>query len=225
MRTAGWSESVSVLDRITAILDAFDDEDGGIGVTELARRANLPKSTVSRIAAELVEQRFLERDGDKLYLGVRLYEFGQNVDGPRQLRRLALPVMAALRDLTGHTVRLAIVSRSDVVHLAVVRGRAGEVSLGGTGKRLPAEGSALGRAVLAYTPPSAPAHVPPVTVVTDERGTGLTHLAAPVVRRGVPIAALSVCAPDADAPVDALAPVLRRAALALSQRVGVPRAR
>ena len=76
MRTADWTDSVSVLDRVTAVFEAFGEHDEGLGVSELARRANLPKSTVSRIAADLVEQRFLDRDGDKLYLGVRLFELG-----------------------------------------------------------------------------------------------------------------------------------------------------
>ena len=71
MRTADWTDSVSVLDRVTAVFEAFGEHDEGLGVSELARRANLPKSTVSRIVADLVGQRFLERDGDKLYLGVR----------------------------------------------------------------------------------------------------------------------------------------------------------
>ena len=66
MRTANWTDSVSVLDRVTAVFDAFGDDDHGLGVSELARRANLPKSTVSRIAADLVAQRFLDRDGELL---------------------------------------------------------------------------------------------------------------------------------------------------------------
>ena len=77
MRTADWTDSVSVLDRVTAVFDAFGEQDDGLGVSELARRANLPKSTVSRIAADLVAQRFLDRDGDKLYLGVRLFELAR----------------------------------------------------------------------------------------------------------------------------------------------------
>ena len=91
MRTADWTDSVSVLDRVTAVFEAFGEHDEGLGVSELARRANLPKSTVSRIAADLVGQRFLDRDGDKLYLGVRLFELGQTVEQPRRLRRSRCP--------------------------------------------------------------------------------------------------------------------------------------
>src|SRR6478735_7651554 len=120
MRTARWNESVSVLDRVTAVFDAFGEQDEGLGVSELARRANLPKSTVSRIAADLVAQRFLDRDGDLLYLGVRLFELGQTVELPRRLRQRALPVMKELRDTTGQTVHLAVLEGIDVVFIAIV---------------------------------------------------------------------------------------------------------
>ena len=122
MRTADWTESVSVLDRVTAVFEAFGEHDEGLGVSELARRANLPKSTVSRIAADLVGQQFLDRDGDKLYLGVRLFELGQTVEQPRRLRQLALPVMTDLRNATGQTIHLAVLEGIDVVFIAIVRG-------------------------------------------------------------------------------------------------------
>src|SRR5688500_16971327 len=115
MRTADWTDSVSVLDRVTAVFDAFGEHDEGLGVSEMARRANLPKSSVSRIAADLVAQRFLDRDGDKLYLGVRLFELAQSVEQPRRLRHFALPVMAELRDATSQTVNLAVLDGAYVV--------------------------------------------------------------------------------------------------------------
>jgi DNA-binding IclR family transcriptional regulator len=218
MRTADWSESVSVLDRITAVFEAFEADDDGLGVSELARRAHLAKSTVSRIAADLVEQRFLERRGDKLYLGVRLYELGQNVDEPRRLRRLALPLMAELRDLTGHTVTLALVGDTDVLYVAVTRGRTPAVALGGVGARVPVAESALGRAVREAVPRDADRRAAPMTVVTNERGSGLTHLATAVISHGVAIAALSLCTADTDADIGALTLALRRAASALGHR-------
>src|SRR6478735_4221980 len=121
MRTARWNESVSVLDRVTAVFDAFGEQDEGLGVSELARRAHLPKSTVSRIAADLVAQRFLDREGDTLYLGVRLFELGQTVEQPRRLRQLALPIMTDLRDVSGQTVHLAVLDGVDVVFITIVR--------------------------------------------------------------------------------------------------------
>lgn len=159
MRTAEWTDSVSVLDRITAVFEAFGEEDEGLGVSELARRANLPKSTVSRIAADLVGQRFLDREGDKLYLGVRLFELGQTVEQPRRLRHLALPVMTDLRNLTGCTVHLAVLEAADVVVVSLVRGEPALPAAGRVGGRMPAHATALGKAILAFSPPDVVARV------------------------------------------------------------------
>lgn len=94
MRTANWTESVTVLDRLTAVLEAFGPDDLGLGVSEIARRANLPKSTVSRIAADLARHGCLDSAGGKLTIGVRLFELGNAVEAPRALREAALPVMS-----------------------------------------------------------------------------------------------------------------------------------
>ena len=65
-----------------------------LGISELALRAALPKSTVSRLVATLVRQRYLERDGKRIRLGLRLFELGQLAEQPREVRIAALPVMA-----------------------------------------------------------------------------------------------------------------------------------
>ncbi|MDQ7876443.1 IclR family transcriptional regulator [Microbacterium sp. QXD-8] len=147
-------DAVGVLDRMTCILEAFDGDDRGMGISELAHRAGLPKSTVSRLVATLIRQRYLERDGKLIHLGLRLFELGQLAEQPRELRIAALPVMADLRNQTGGNVHLGIRDGDEVVCIAVMRGRAPEPSTVQTGARLPLHATALGKAVLAYAPPS-----------------------------------------------------------------------
>jgi len=248
MRTANWTDSVSVLDRVTAVFDAFGEQDEGLGVSELARRANLPKSTVSRIATDLVAQRFLDRDGDLLYLGVRLFELGQTVELPRRLRQRALPVMKELRDVTHQTVHLAVLDESDVVVVAVMRGEPAfrpPVRIGG---RLPAHATALGKAMLAYSPHDAvvratscglqrrTAHTitePPTLLrqLVDIRALGfavereecaleLTCIASPILGHGgLPTAAISVAGTVGGLVPDRVAPAVRAAAATLSRRL------
>ena len=249
MRTADWTESVSVLDRVTAVFEAFGEHDEGLGVSELARRANLPKSTVSRIAADLVEQRFLDRDGDMLYLGVRLFELGQTVEQPRGLRRLALPVMTDLRDTTGQTVHLAVLEGIDVVFIAIVRGGAMPTPLARVGARLPAHATALGKAILAFSPPddveritsgrlerrTVHTLVEPSALLRELAGIrrtgtatelqecaiGRACTASPILGHGgVPIGAISVTGAIDEVGSDRMAPAVRAAALALSHRIG-----
>ena len=80
-------DAVGVLDRMTAIFEAFDEDDHGLRVSELAARAGLPKSTVSRLVSTLVRERYLERAGRVIHLGLRLFELGQLAEEPRELRR------------------------------------------------------------------------------------------------------------------------------------------
>ncbi|MFC8683503.1 IclR family transcriptional regulator [Microbacterium ureisolvens] len=153
MAAESFTDSVGVLDRMTAILEAFDEDDRGLGLSELAVRAGLPKSTVSRLVATLVRQRYLERDGRRIHLGLRLFELGQLAEQPRELRIAALPVMAEVRNRTGENVHLAIRDGAEMVCLAAMRGRSGTPLAVRTGGRLAAHATALGKAVLAHASP------------------------------------------------------------------------
>ncbi|GAB3605198.1 hypothetical protein GCM10027413_06070 [Conyzicola nivalis] len=121
-------DPVGVLDRITVIFEILGDDDRGMGVTELAQRAGLPKSTVSRLVSGLVSRHYLERDGTTIRLGLRLFELGQLAETPQKLRRAALPIMSVLRNDTGSTVELTIRDGSEMVLIAIVRGKATQVA-------------------------------------------------------------------------------------------------
>jgi len=248
MRTADWTESVSVLDRVSAVFDAFGEYDEGLGISELARRAGLPKSTVSRIAADLVAQRFLDRDGDKLYLGVRLFELGQTVQYPRELRWLALPVMRELRDVTGQTVNLGVLDGRDIVVVAVVPAASALPPPLRVGARLPAHATAMGKALLAFSGHDVITRntaegferrtsntITDASVLVHELGevrmrgaaidreeclVGVSGVASPVLGpTGAPTAAISAGGPTAGFLIDAVVPAVRAAAMTLSRRL------
>jgi DNA-binding IclR family transcriptional regulator len=147
-------DALGVLDRMTMILEAFGQDDRGLGISELALRAGLPKSTVSRLVGTLVRQRYLEREGKVIHLGLRLFELGQLAEQPRELRTAALPVMADLRNQTGQNVHLAIRDGREMICIAVMHGRSAAGSRVRTGVRLPAHATALGKAVLAHSLPA-----------------------------------------------------------------------
>ncbi len=247
MRTAAWTNSVSVLDRVTAVFDAFAEHDDGMGVSELARHANLPKSTVSRIAGELVEEGLLDRDGDTFYLGVRLFEFGQTVEQPKKLRRFAYPVMAGLRDLTAQSVQLAVLDGTDVVFLAIARTGPTLRPHARIGGRLPAHATAVGKAMLAFSPPDVVErvirgglsgrtphtitrpdalarellHIRGAGVATerDECVVGRSCIASPVLAAGgEAFAGISVAGENDEIVVDHMKAAVRAAAATLSHR-------
>ena len=173
-------DALGVLDRMTRILEAFDQDDGGMGISELALRASLPKSTVSRLVGTLVRQRYLERDGKHIHLGLRLFELGQLAQQPRELRTAALPVMADLRNKTGQNVHLAIRDGHEMVCIAVMRGRSTTPSRVRTGGRLPMHATALGKACLAL---ASPTDVDQVLAGELEAWTPRTITDRPALRR------------------------------------------
>ena len=163
MRTAEWNTTASVLERAGRILSAFRIEDKTLGISELARRTSLPKSTVARLTSELVKLQYLERQGVSYRLGLALFELGQLAATPQELRRGAIAVMADLRNATGQTIHLAVLDGSDVVYIEILKGRAAPDLPSRVGGRLPAHASAVGKAMLAFS-------APPIIDQVIERG-------------------------------------------------------
>src|SRR5664279_612712 len=111
------SEPESVLERGMSLLWAFDPDRPELGISELARRTGLPKSTTHRLAGELVRLGLLEQAGPRLRLGLRLFELGQLVPRQRTLRDAALPFMEDLREATQNSVHLAVLEGIEVVYV------------------------------------------------------------------------------------------------------------
>jgi DNA-binding IclR family transcriptional regulator len=216
VRTAAWTDSVSVLDRMSAVLDAFGAGQG-LGVTEIARRANLPKATVSRIAADLVQEGYLDRVEGRLYLGIRLFELGQSVERPRRLRHLAHATLTQLRNATGHNVHLAIADGEDAVVVASASGRDDRCPAAPVGRRLPRSATALG-AALSTLRRDVPRNQDVVTAYAADHGDHVC-VASPVFERGAIVAALSVSGLiDTLDPIET-SPLVRHGASALSRRL------
>jgi IclR family acetate operon transcriptional repressor len=135
MRSDERTTPISVIGRVALLLGAFEDGQGapgpvldrgaspGLGISELARRTGLAKTTVHRLTQELLDHGLLERHGENLRLGLRLFELGELATRQRNLRDVAMPHMADLRGATGQTVHLAVLQGTDVVYIQILRSR------------------------------------------------------------------------------------------------------
>ena len=237
-RSAG---SASVLDRIIDILDAVRESRGSICVTELAMRTALPKSTVSRLVAAMIQQRYLERTEDGVTLGLRLFELGARASVPRRLIAAAAPVIKNLWDLTGERVGLWVHQGTDMVSIAAVPGRLPMLSTR-AGMRSPALTTASGKAYLAFCADqsvvdrvSAPliddaaklfrdelSQVRASVVATDREASypGILAVASPVLSADhVVLAAISIAGPSGAMDPESVAPLVRAAGATLSRRL------
>ena len=70
----------AAVDKAISLLVAFGDQaSSGLGVTELARRAQMSKSTAYRVLGMLERNAVVERVGTGYRLGSRLHELGRAV--------------------------------------------------------------------------------------------------------------------------------------------------
>ena len=141
-----------MVSRVSQVLRAYQHDERSMTVSALGRRTGIPKASISRIASEMVEHGLLERDGDQLRLGIRMFELGQQASRPVDLRRLALPYMSELMRATGQTVHLAVLDGNEVVYIQILRSRTTPPLPSRVGGRLPAHATAVGKALLAYSP-------------------------------------------------------------------------
>ena len=146
------------LERGLAILASFSPDCPTLGISELAGRLGLTRSTTHRYVSTLARLGYLCQDEPtrKYRLGIRALDLGFSVLGALELRELAAPHLQRLTAATGHTSNLAIRDDTDVILIDRVRGRPGpyhhlEFSLH-VGSRIPAYCSATGKALLAFLP-------------------------------------------------------------------------
>ena len=249
MRTGESNTFDSVVGRVGAILDAFDNRHLAMGVSELSRRSGLPKSTTARLAAELTTYGFLERtDSADFRLGTKLFELGELASSQRKLREVALPYMADLRQVSRQTVHLGVLAGTDVVYVEIVRSRDAPRMPSQVGGRLPAHAAAVGKAMLAFSPDAVvqavidhglPA-VGPRTITapglllrelrrikdsgiayeSEESGHGVGCAASPIFGAdGLPVAALSISGWNGKLDLRRIGPAVKTAALALSREL------
>jgi DNA-binding IclR family transcriptional regulator len=143
---------LSTLDRAFLLLDAFGPADGGVTLAELARRTQVPKPTVLRIARALVDWGALERTEAGYRLGTRLIELGAAARGQQRLRDLALPFMSDLYGLTHGAVHLAVLDGARTLILEKIAGPDSVPVASQAGRCGPAHCTGLGKVLLAFSP-------------------------------------------------------------------------
>lgn len=147
--------SVQSIRRAFGVLSALGD--GPLGVTEVAERSGLPKSTAARMLATLVDEGAVEQvPGDTAYrLGPRLITLGGGFSLTRSLAAIARPTLSSLADASGEAAGLGVpdgdlihyIDQVDTVHPVLVRDW--------TGVRAPLHAVSSGQVLLAFRTPAA----------------------------------------------------------------------
>lgn len=131
---------------------AFSEAEPEMGISALASRLGLAKSTVHRLATTLVEYDMLEqnRETGKYRLGLALFELGTLVRRKMDVMNEAQGQIHALADTTGETVQLAILDHLSVLYIRIRESRQAVRMSSGLGSRAPAHCTSVGKALLAH---------------------------------------------------------------------------
>lgn len=212
---------VSMIERMTLILDAFDATTPTLTLLELVERTGLPRSTVHRILDQMIRLRWLAHSAGGYRLGMRTLELGGLTADHNEIRDAVSPLLHELSQRTGMVGHLAVLDGREVVYLDKAGGRFAGVLPTRLGGRMPAHATALGKSMLATLEPSIAeaafsTRLPRLTPRTlsepealhrqlgqirlrqgvaidrEEALLGIACVAAPLRGRGTPPAALSL---------------------------------
>src|SRR5262252_1609517 len=134
------------------LMKAFSDDDSDIGISALAQRLGLAKSTVHRLAATLITEGMLEQDPEtgKYRLGLAVFELGSLVRRKMDVSAEARPFLRTLRDQTGETIHLAVLDHASVLYINKMESRRAIRMSTNVGARAPVHCTADGKALLAF---------------------------------------------------------------------------
>lgn len=143
----------SVASRMLAVLDTFNTQNRYLGLSEIARRADLPVATAHRLVAELVAWGALIRQpGGDYTIGQRLWDLGMLAPMQRELTQVASPFLHDIYGATLATVHLAVRDRTTVLYVDRLSGHASVPIMSDVGSRLPMHATAVGKVLLAHAP-------------------------------------------------------------------------
>jgi len=136
------------------LLGSFSGDENELGITTLAARLRLAKSTVHRLASTLTAARFLEQNSQngRYRLGVALFELGALVRRRMDVANEARPKLRELLEKTGETVQLGIVDHMSVLYVYEMESRRAIRMAAAVGGRAPLHCTAVGKVLLASQP-------------------------------------------------------------------------
>ncbi|MEU7632425.1 IclR family transcriptional regulator [Nocardia sp. NPDC049220] len=212
---------VSMIERMTLILEAFDGATPTLTLVGLAERTGLPRSTVHRILDQLIRLRWLAHAPGGYRLGTRTLELGGLAAEHNEIRDAVSPLLHDLCQRTKMIGHLGVLEGREVLFLDKAGGRCAAAVPTRLGGRMPAHSTALGKAMLASLEPSIvdvsfrdrlPQFTPRtlgdraelhreltrtrqrqgVAVDNEESLPGIACVAVPIRSRGAAVAALSL---------------------------------
>jgi len=142
---------IQSVERAVQILRCFEEQEL-LGVTEIAAKTSLNKSTAFGLVTTLTETGLLDQDPvtGRYRLGLELFRLGSCVNA--DTRRMVMPALDSLTEELEETVNFVRPEGGDVIYLIKKESPHSMRICTRTGQRLPMYCSAVGKAILARLP-------------------------------------------------------------------------
>lgn len=146
--------TVRAVERALDILMCFT-EATDLGLTEIAAKIGLHKSTVHRLLTTLEERGFVTRNTttEKYRLGIRIWELSTHMSRNEDPAVLLLPLMEKLRDRLGETVTLYIRDGDERIRIQAVQSTQAIRRVATVGARMPLSVGASSKVLVAFALP------------------------------------------------------------------------
>jgi len=113
------SQRLSSVTTAIHLLKTFSEREPELGISELAKRLRIAKSTVHRLASALLDEGLLEQNPEngRYRLGIGLFSLGTLVRSRFDVAAEAKTILHDLRHLTGENTRLAVLGGRSSIYI------------------------------------------------------------------------------------------------------------
>lgn len=145
------SERVKSAETAFAVVEALLDLEGG-GVSEIAARLGMAKSTIHAHLQTLENAEYVVREGDQYHVGLRFLELGEFARTRKEEYHLSQAKVFELAEETQERAQFIVEEHGYGVYLYREVGDRAVHTDPGIGKRIPLHSTAAGKAILANLP-------------------------------------------------------------------------
>ena len=145
---------VQSLTRGLSILECLAGTEGGLTLTDIGQRVELPPSTTHRLLATLQKMGYVYQADDLglWYIGLQAFTVGSSFLANRDFATQSHAYMRRLMEQSGETANLAILDGTEAVFIDQVQCRETMRTIVKLGSRVPLHASGVGKAIFASLP-------------------------------------------------------------------------
>ena len=145
-------EYLSTLERGLRVLQSFDDNHAEMTLTQVAVKTGLSPAVARRCLNTLVELGYVGQHGRQFLLRPSVLTFGSAFLSSMRIEQVVLPPLQHMRDQTGDSASLAVLSGRDILYVAHVSTDRRFRLAANVGTRYPFHATSMGKAIAAFAP-------------------------------------------------------------------------